>query len=101
MCLLQGDVGLHNMLVVDDRLTALVDWEAATIGPPARELAAVWPTATALMPWDDFVYAYREAGGPAEAVEPRAVDVLPPLLRARRVHDQSHRWPSVPYRGQA
>ena len=73
LCLLQGDVGLHNMLVVDDRLTALVDWEAATIGPPARELAAVWPTATALMPWDDFVSAYREAGGPAEAVEPRAV----------------------------
>jgi aminoglycoside phosphotransferase (APT) family kinase protein len=73
LCLLQGDVGLHNMLVDGDRLTALVDWEAATIGPPARELAAVWPTATALMDWDDFVEAYREAGGPAEAVEPRAV----------------------------
>ena len=73
VCLLQGDVGLHNMLVVDDRLTALVDWEAATIGPPARELAAVWPTATALMAWDDFVDAYLSAGGPAEAVEPRAV----------------------------
>jgi hypothetical protein len=61
------------MLVEDDRLTALVDWEVAAIGPPARELAAVWPTATALMPWVDFVSAYREAGGPAEAVEPRAV----------------------------
>ena len=73
VCLLQGDVGLHNMLVVADRLTALVDWEAATIGPPARELAAVWPTATALMAWDDFVDAYLSAGGPAEAVEPRAV----------------------------
>ena len=33
--LLQGDVGLHNMLVDGDRLTALVDWEAATVGPPA------------------------------------------------------------------
>ena len=73
LCLLQGDVGLHNMLVVDDRLTALVDWEAATIGPPARELAAVWPTATALMAWDDFVAAYRRAGGPAEAIDPQAV----------------------------
>jgi len=73
LCLLQGDVGLHNMLVVDDRLTALVDWEAATIGPPARELAAVWPTATALMPWREFVEAYREAGGAVEAIEPRAV----------------------------
>ena len=34
VCLLQSDVGLHNMLVDGDRLTALVDWEAATIGPP-------------------------------------------------------------------
>lgn len=73
LCLLQGDVGLHNMLVVDDRLTALVDWEAATIGPPARELAAVWPTASALMAWEEFVEAYRGAGGPVEATEPRSV----------------------------
>ena len=61
------------MLIVGDRLTALVDWEAATLGPPARELAAVWPTANALMAWADFVAAYRRAGGPAEAVEPPAV----------------------------
>jgi aminoglycoside phosphotransferase (APT) family kinase protein len=73
LCLLQGDVGLHNMLVLDDRLTALVDWEAAMIGPPARELAAVWPAATALMAWDEFVEAYRTAGGPAEAVDAPAV----------------------------
>jgi aminoglycoside phosphotransferase (APT) family kinase protein len=73
LCLLQGDVGLHNMLVVGDHLTALVDWEAATIGPAARELAAVWPAATALMAWDDFVDVYRRAGGAAEAVDPRAV----------------------------
>ena len=49
LCLLWGDVGLHNMLVDGDRITALVDWEAATVGPPARELAAVWPAATTLM----------------------------------------------------
>ena len=73
MCLLQGDVGLHNMLVLDDRLTALVDWEATTVGPPAREMAAVWPTATALMRWDAFVTVYRSAGGPVEAVDPQAI----------------------------
>ena len=72
LCLLQGDVGLHNMLVVGDRFTALVDWEAATIGPPARELAAVWPAATALMAWDDFADAYRRAGGPVDAMEAAA-----------------------------
>jgi aminoglycoside phosphotransferase (APT) family kinase protein len=73
LCLLQGDVGLHNMLVDGDRLMALVDWEAATVGPPSRELAAVWPTATALMAWDDFVDVYRRAGGPAEATDAQAV----------------------------
>ncbi len=73
LCLLQGDVGLHNVLVEDGRVTALVDWEAATIGPPARELAAAWPAATALLAWDEFVDAYRAAGGPPEATEPDAV----------------------------
>jgi aminoglycoside phosphotransferase (APT) family kinase protein len=71
--LLQGDVGLHNMLVDGDRVTALVDWEAATVGPPARELAAAWPAATALMEWREFVDAYRAAGGPPEATDERAV----------------------------
>ena len=71
--LLQGDVGLHNMLVDGDRVTALVDWEAATVGPPARELAAAWPAATALMEWGEFVDAYRAAGGPPEATNERAV----------------------------
>lgn len=73
MCLLQGDVGLHNMLIDGDRLTALVDWEAATIGPPARELAAAWPAATALMDWDAFVDTYLAAGGPPDAADERAV----------------------------
>ncbi len=71
--LLQGDVGLHNMLVDGDRVTALVDWEAATVGPPARELAAAWPAATALMEWAEFVDAYRAAGGPPEGTNEQAV----------------------------
>ena len=73
LCLLQGDVGLHNMLVDGARLTALVDWEAAAVGPPARELAAAWLAATALMTWPEFVDAYCAAGGPAEATDERAV----------------------------
>ena len=73
LCLLQGDFGLHNTLVEADRVTALVDWEAATIGPPAREMAAAWPAATALMGWPDFVAAYRQAGGSSEATDERAV----------------------------
>ena len=73
LCLLQGDFGLHNTLVDGDLVTALVDWEAATIGPPARELAAAWSAATALMDWPDFVAAYRQAGGSTEATDERSV----------------------------
>jgi len=73
VCLLQQDFGFHNMLVEGDRVTALVDWEGATIGPPARELAAAYAPITALVDWDVFVQAYLAAGGPEEAVDERAV----------------------------
>jgi aminoglycoside phosphotransferase (APT) family kinase protein len=73
LSLLQGDFGLHNTLVDGARVTALVDWEAATIGPAARELAAAWPAATALMEWPAFFGAYLAAGGSAEATHEWAV----------------------------
>src|ERR1700677_3007083 len=73
LCLLQGDFGLHNTLVEGNRVTALVDWEAATIGPPAREVAAAGRAATALVDWPAFVAAYRQAGGATEATDDRAV----------------------------
>ncbi len=73
LSLLQGDVGLHNMLIDGDEITALVDWEAATVGPPARELAAAWPAATALTGWPEFVEAYVAAGGRSLATDDHAV----------------------------
>jgi aminoglycoside phosphotransferase (APT) family kinase protein len=73
LCLLQGDFGLHNTLVEGERVTALVDWEAATIGPPARELAAAWPAASALMGWPGFLAAYCAAGGSSEGTDEWAV----------------------------
>jgi aminoglycoside phosphotransferase (APT) family kinase protein len=73
LSLLQGDFGLHNTLVDGERVTALVDWEAATIGPPARELAAAWPAATALMEWPAFIATYCAAGGSSRATDQWAV----------------------------
>jgi len=73
LSLLQGDFGLHNTLVDGERVTALVDWEAATIGPAARELAAAWPAATALMEWPEFISVYCAAGGAPEATAEWAV----------------------------
>lgn len=73
LSLLQGDIGLHNVLVDDDRLKALLDWESASIGPPARELAGVWSAARALMPWNDFAAIYVQAGGRAEDCDERSL----------------------------
>jgi aminoglycoside phosphotransferase (APT) family kinase protein len=73
LCLLQGDFGFHNMLVDGAVVSALVDWEAACIGPPARELGAAWNVATFLMDWPSFVAAYLDAGGRAEDADPRAI----------------------------
>jgi aminoglycoside phosphotransferase (APT) family kinase protein len=38
--LLHGDYGLHNILIENDRLTCVLDWEGATLGDPAEDL--VW-----------------------------------------------------------
>jgi aminoglycoside phosphotransferase (APT) family kinase protein len=80
LCLLQGDFGFHNMLIDRDRVTALVDWEAASIGPPARELASAWAVATYLMGWPAFKAAYVDAGGPAEDTDPRGISYYRVLL---------------------
>jgi aminoglycoside phosphotransferase (APT) family kinase protein len=80
LSLLQGDFGFHNMLVDGSRVTALVDWEGATIGPPARELAAAWGVANFLMEWPRFVEAYIDAGGEPEDTDPRAVSFYRVLL---------------------
>jgi aminoglycoside phosphotransferase (APT) family kinase protein len=74
LCLLQGDFGFHNMLVDGGRVTALVDWEGAAIGPPARELASAWSAATTLMDWPGFVEAYIGGGGNPEDADQRAVN---------------------------
>ena len=102
LVLLQGDVGLHNMLVDGDRVTALVDWEAATIGPPARELAAAWPAATALIDWRRVRRRVRRRRrSAAEATDAAGRRLLPGLLRARRLHGEPHRRPPLPHRSQA
>jgi aminoglycoside phosphotransferase (APT) family kinase protein len=80
LCLLQGDFGFHNMLVDGAHVTALVDWEGAAIGPPARELAAAWGVANALMPWPAFAQAYVHAGGQTEDTDPRAIGYYRVLL---------------------
>ncbi len=62
--LLHGDVGFHNMLIEGERISGLLDWERAHIGDPAEELAYVRPSVAGVLPWNEFLEAYRDAGGP-------------------------------------
>jgi aminoglycoside phosphotransferase (APT) family kinase protein len=64
LCLLHGDYGLHNMLFKDERMTALLDWEHASLGDPARDLVQIRRQLTQFVAWPQFMRWYREAGGP-------------------------------------
>jgi len=62
-CLTHNDLGFHNFLVEDERLSALLDWELAALGHPAADLGYVKPFVPSMLPWGDFVDAYQAAGG--------------------------------------
>jgi aminoglycoside phosphotransferase (APT) family kinase protein len=67
--LVHGDCGLHNTMGDGDRLTGLLDWEFAHCGDPAEDLAYCRFLVAQRLPWDDFMAAYRDAGGPVIAPE--------------------------------
>ncbi len=60
--LVHGDFGPQNVLIQDDRITALLDWEFAHIGQPVEDLA-----------WTEWIIRTHHPG---------AVDALPALLDA-------------------
>ncbi|MBT4493364.1 MAG: phosphotransferase, partial [Gammaproteobacteria bacterium] len=61
--LLHGDIGFHNLLVEDGKVSVVLDWERAHPGDPAEDLAYLKPTLHGVMPWDDFLDHYESAGG--------------------------------------
>lgn len=67
---IHGDIGAYNLLVHDDRLTAILDWEFIHIGDPAEDLGLVRPIVKECMDWEEFLAIYRAAGG-AEVPEER------------------------------
>jgi aminoglycoside phosphotransferase (APT) family kinase protein len=69
-CLTHCDVGLHNIMIKDGAITAMLDWELATLASPAREISKIFHLIDYLMPREDFFAAYLAAGGPVNAVEP-------------------------------
>jgi aminoglycoside phosphotransferase (APT) family kinase protein len=62
-CLIHGDVGFHNILIDEGRVTALLDWERARVGDPMEELSYLKPYVVDALPWKEFVSIYEAAGG--------------------------------------
>lgn len=63
--LLHGDIGFHNFLFQDGRLSAVLDWEFAHIGDPAEELGYVKVTVGSALDWNRLMARYQAAGGSA------------------------------------
>ena len=61
--LLHGDVGFHNFLFDQGRLTAVLDWEFAHLGDPAEDLAYARNTLGDALNWKAFLSEYQRAGG--------------------------------------
>jgi Ser/Thr protein kinase RdoA (MazF antagonist) len=85
-----GDFFSGNVLMRDDHVVALIDWEEAHVAPLVFELAnAVWEFTKSKVTDDfdrdaaaRFVASYRDAGG---VVPPAEDDLIVPLIRAKRV----------------
>ncbi|WP_340314519.1 phosphotransferase family protein [Rhizorhabdus argentea] len=62
--IVHNDMVFHNILGQDGRITAVLDWEQANIGHPGEDLGYCYPYVSAVVDWDRFMQAYRDAGGP-------------------------------------
>lgn len=62
-CRVHGDIGFHNMLMHEDRLAGLVDWEFNHLGDPVEDLAMVRPFLQQIDGWPRFLEAYEAQSG--------------------------------------
>ena len=78
---LHGDYGPHNILLEGDRVSAVLDWEIATPGDPAQDIAWFLNCTAATADRQEFLEAYREAGGqPLNEYRLRYFDVFRCML---------------------
>jgi aminoglycoside phosphotransferase (APT) family kinase protein len=61
--MLHGDVGFHNFLFDEGKLSAVVDWEFAHVGDPAEEIGMVKVTTGASINWEQLMSRYLAGGG--------------------------------------
>jgi aminoglycoside phosphotransferase (APT) family kinase protein len=61
--LVHGDYGLHNILLHEDCVSAVLDWEACHVGDRALDLSHIFAGTAGSMDHDLFMEAYVAAGG--------------------------------------
>jgi aminoglycoside phosphotransferase (APT) family kinase protein len=54
----------HNLLIDGEDLVAILDWELGQIGNPAADLGYIRGWVSQVVPWQRFMAAYHDAGGP-------------------------------------
>lgn len=59
-----NDLLFQNVMAENGRITAVLDWEQASVGHPGEDLGYAYPQIRACGNWDNFLAAYRAAGGP-------------------------------------
>lgn len=62
--LIHGDVGFHNILFHDGRVSALLDWENARVGDTAEELSMFVSSIAHLFDHATILRWFEEEGGP-------------------------------------
>jgi aminoglycoside phosphotransferase (APT) family kinase protein len=61
--IVHGDVGYHNLMVDEGRVTALLDWEFAHFGDPNEDVVNVRAFVEQVGDWAAFLKYYIDAGG--------------------------------------
>ena len=62
-CRTHGDLAYHNVLIENDEITALLDWEFTRAGDPAEDLAYIRPFIEEFGLWDEFLRRYTVRSG--------------------------------------
>ena len=79
--LVHGDYGLNNILIHEDKVGAVLDWEFAHIGNSAYDLGYFYYQAEALASWEEFLDAYAAAGAPLPSKEELDFSILFAVVR--------------------
>ena len=61
--LVHGDYGFHNMIIDQENVSALLDWEFTHIGDPAEDLGYIRNTISNPTDWERFMDIYIRNGG--------------------------------------